>query len=150
MGDFVMGDNSEDLFNLTRFVVAQQNTYDRAISEIRCGRKESHWMWFIFPQFAGLGSSFESRLYAINSLEEARAYLHHPVLGPRLIEITKACLEVKDKTAYEIFGTPDDLKLHSSMTLFAQISPSGSVFHQVLDRYFNAEFDPRSLELIYH
>lgn len=105
-------------------------------------------MWFIFPQFAGLGSSFESTLYAINSLEEARVYLEHSILGTRLLEITNACLEVTGRTAYEIFGTPDDLKLRSSMTLFARISPSGFVFHKVLDLYFNGEFDQRSLDLI--
>jgi len=143
-----MSNSSEDPFDLARFVLAQQNTYDHAVSEIRCGHKETHWMWFIFPQFAGLGFSYQSQLYAIKSLGEARAYLQHPILGPRLVEITKACLEVKGKTAHEIFGTPDDLKLRSSMTLFAEISPADSVFHRVLDRYFNGEFDPRTLDLI--
>src|SRR5437667_7655361 len=99
ISDFVMSNSSEDPFDLARFVLAQQNTYDHAVSEIRRGRKETHWMWFIFPQFAGLGFSYQSQLYAIKSLGEARAYLQHPILGPRLVDITKAGFEVKGKPA---------------------------------------------------
>ena len=134
--------------SLYRFVDAQEGIYDTAVAEIRNGRKSSHWMWFIFPQLAGLGRTSTAVYYAIRDIEEARAYLDHPILGPRLIECAEAVLAVKGKSAHEIFGTPDDLKLRSSATLFAQVSPPGSVFHRILDRYYRSEPDPRSLDLL--
>jgi uncharacterized protein (DUF1810 family) len=129
---------SQDPFNLQRFVAAQDagGTYDSAIAELRRGRKTSHWMWFIFPQMAGLGSSEMSRRYAIHSLEEARAYLRHPVLGQRLIECAAVVADSKAKSAEEIFGGIDTQKLQSSMTLFLRADPQQSVFQKVLDRYF--------------
>ena len=133
---------------LSRFVEAQDKVYDQVLSELRSGRKTSHWMWFIFPQFAGLGSSDVSQFYAIKSMDEARAYLQHPILGPRLIECSEAVLSVKHRSAHEIFGSPDDMKLKSCMTLFANISPAGSVFEKVLDQYYNGERDSRTLRLI--
>jgi len=134
--------------SLDRFVDAQEGIYDTAVAEIRNGRKSSHWMWFIFPQLAGLGRTSTAVYYAIRDIEEARAYLDHPILGPRLIECAEAVLAVKGKSAHEIFGTPDDLKLRSSATLFAQVSLPGSVFHRILDRYYRSEPDPRSLDLL--
>ena len=134
--------------SLDRFVDAQEGIYDTVVAEIRNGRKSSHWMWFIFPQLAGLGRTSTAVYYAIRDIEEARAYLDHPILGPRLIECAEAVLAVKGKSAHEIFGSPDDLKLRSSATLFAQVSPPGSVFHRILDRYYRSEPDPRSLDLL--
>ncbi|GAB4155046.1 MAG: DUF1810 domain-containing protein [Cyanobacteria bacterium J069] len=138
----------DDLFDLNRFVKAQASDYARALAEIRQGRKRSHWMWFIFPQYAGLGFSATSQHYAIKSLAEAEAYLQHPILGARLVECAEAVLLVNGQSAYEIFGSPDDLKLRSCTTLFAQVSPAGSVFQQLLDQYFHGEPDARTLELI--
>lgn len=135
-------------FDLGRFVTAQDGVYDEALAEIRSGRKRSHWMWFVFPQLAGLGSSATSRRFAIRSVAEARAYLDHPVLGPRLTEAAGAALSVEGRTAREIFGSPDDLKLRSCATLFAHVSPAGSVFHRLLDRFFAGEPDRRTLELL--
>ncbi len=135
-----------DPYDLERFVAAQEGVYERALGELRSGRKRSHWMWFIFPQIAGLGSSAMAQRYAIADLEEARAYLAHPVLGPRLIECAEAVLAVQGKTAYEIFGSPDDLKLRSCATLFSQVSPPGSVFHRLIHQYFNDEPDPLTLD----
>lgn len=123
-----------DSYDLSRFVKAQEGDYERALSEIRSGRKRSHWMWYIFPQFEGLGFSPTSRRYAIKSPQEARAYLSHPVLGPRLVECAEAVLGVEGRSANQIFGSPDDLKLRSCATLFAQISPEESVFHRLLDK----------------
>ena len=139
---------SDDPFDLARFVEAQEEDYARALGEIRNGRKWSHWMWYIFPQFAGLGMSSTSRLYAIRSAAEAEAYLRHPVLGPRLIECAEAALAIEGRTALEIFGSPDDLKLRSCATLFASISPPGSVFHRLLDRHFEGRRDERTIELM--
>ena len=110
--------NLDDTFDLDRFVSAQENVYQTALEEIGSGRKQGHWMWFIFPQITGLGSTEISRLYAIKSREEAVAYLEHPVLGPRIREISEVLLTQDDKSATELLGTPDDLKLRSSMTLF--------------------------------
>jgi len=123
--------------NLDRFLEAQNRMYDIALEEIRRGRKASHWMWFIFPQIKGLGKSSTSVFYEIKSKEEAITYIEHPVLGERLIEITNAVLNVKNKTAFEIFGTPDYLKLKSSMTLFKLISQPNSVFEKVLEVYYS-------------
>jgi len=117
-----------DRFDLNRFVEAQEEIYPRALAEIKLSRKRSHWMWFIFPQIDGLGHSSTARLYAIKSKEEAKAYLDHPVLGKRLIECSEALLKIKGKSAEEIFGYPDDLKLRSSMTLFASVSEPDPIF----------------------
>jgi uncharacterized protein (DUF1810 family) len=133
---------------LIRFVEAQHSTYAQALAEIRSGRKESHWMWFVFPQFAGLGSSPASVYYAIVSMEEADAYLRHPVLGPRLVECAEAVLAVEGRSAAEIFGSPDDLKLRSCATLFAHVSPPGSVFERILTRYYDGEPDAMTLRLL--
>jgi uncharacterized protein (DUF1810 family) len=140
--------NEDDSHDLDRFVEAQERTYSRALAEIRRGRKESHWMWFVFPQIDGLGSSPTSKRYAIQGTAEARAYLTHPVLGPRLVECCEAVLAVEGRSAHEIFGSPDDLKLRSCATLFAQVSPDSSPFHRVIDKYFQGEHDPRTLALL--
>lgn len=137
-----------DPFDLERFVRAQERDYAAALSEIRAGRKRSHWMWYIFPQVLGLGASAMSTRYAIRSREEAEAYLGHPVLGPRLEEIARALLAVEGRSASDIFGSPDDTKLRSSATLFAHVSPPGSVFQDVLDRYFEGEPDHETLRLL--
>ena len=128
-----------DPYNLTRFVIAQDadGTYDRATAELRSGRKASHWMWFVFPQIAGLGSSPTSQKYAISSLDEAVAYLEHPILGERLTECAKALEATETLDAAEIFGSVDANKLHSSMTLFMRAARGPSVFEQVLARYFS-------------
>lgn len=139
---------STDPFDLQRFLDAQEHTYDDALREIRAGLKRSHWMWFIFPQIDGLGYSSMAKRYAIKNAEEARAYLAHPLLGPRLIEISQALLEVKDRTARQIMGSPDDLKLRSSATLFVSVSPPGSVFHAVLDRFYAGKPDDQTLQLL--
>lgn len=133
---------------LERFVRAQAPDFPRALAEIRAGRKQSHWMWYVFPQIAGLGSSSMSQRFAIQSLAEARAYIEHPVLGPRLLEIAEAALAVEGRSARELMGSPDDLKLRSCATLFAAVSPAGSVFHQLLDQYFEGKPDPRTEELL--
>jgi uncharacterized protein (DUF1810 family) len=137
-----------DPYTLERFVEAQEGVHDRALNELRAGRKASHWMWFVFPQVAGLGSSPTSQRYAIGSLGEARAYLDHPVLGPRLVECAGAVLLHPDRTAREIMGSPDDAKLRSSMTLFGLAAASEPVFQQVLDTFFAGERDPRTVELL--
>jgi uncharacterized protein (DUF1810 family) len=134
-----------DPHDLNRFLEAQEVTYDRALAEVSAGRKESHWMWFIFPQFAGLGFSETSRFYAIKSLDEARAYLAHLVLGPRLVACAEAALAVSGKSAREVFGSPDDVKLKSCATLFAAVSEPGSAFERLLDRYFGGERDAKTL-----
>ena len=134
--------------SLTRFIEAQENTFAEALEEIRNGRKESHWMWFIFPQLAGLGYSEMARLYAIKDLDEAQRYLQDPVLGERLIRISQVLAEIKGKTAHEIFGSPDDLKLKSSMTLFSLVPNAHSVFKQILDHYFEGKKDERTLSLL--
>ena len=137
-----------DPFDLQRFLTAQEGVYQAALAELRGGRKRTHWMWFVFPQFLGLGASGTSRRYAIRSLEEARAYLDHPVLGARLRECADALLGLTGPSASDIFGYPDDLKFHSSMTLFALASPPGSVFSRLLDRYFGGERDGATVGLV--
>ena len=139
---------SADPYRLARFLEAQERDYERALSEIRRGRKQSHWMWYVFPQFVGLGSSLTSAFYGIKSVDEAHAYLAHPVLGPRLVTSIQAVLNVEGRSALEIFGSPDDMKLRSSATLFAAISPKGSVFAQLLDRYFGGQADEKTLRLL--
>jgi uncharacterized protein (DUF1810 family) len=135
-----------DQDRLQRFVEAQDSggTYERALAELRAGRKTSHWMWFVFPQIAGLGQSEMSRRYAIATASEARDYLGHPVLGPRLIACAEALLEHDDSSAEEILGGIDAVKLRSSMTLFAAVAPGQPVFQRVLDRYFDGEPDPET------
>ena len=134
--------------DLTRFVDAQRDTYDQALAELRGGRKRTHWMWWVFPQLDGLGVSATSRRYAIKSEAEARDYLEHPVLGPRLIESVESVLAIEGRTAHDIFGSPDDMKLHSCVTLFAQVAGPGSVFHRLLDDYFDGKPDDRTLRLL--
>jgi uncharacterized protein (DUF1810 family) len=133
--------------DLDRFVSAQAGIYQDALAELTAGRKRTHWMWFIFPQIAGLGSSPTAQRYAIASLDEARAYLAHPVLGPRLRECARALLAVEGKSAEKILGYPDDLKLRSSMTLFARAAGDPDVFEAVLRRYYDGP-DPRTLALL--
>ena len=137
-----------DPFNLVRFVQAQEGCYAQALSEIAGGRKRSHWMWFIFPQFEGLGVSETSRRYSVKSVAEARAYLSHPVLGPRLVECAEAALRIEGASALEVFGSPDDMKLRSCATLFGVVSPDDSVFHRLIDKYFDGARDGGTLRLI--
>jgi uncharacterized protein (DUF1810 family) len=135
-----------DPYDLQRFVDAQNPVYDRVRTELQEGRKRTHWMWFIFPQIAGLGSSPLARRFAISSLSEAAAYLQHPVLGPRLAECTRLVNLIEGRSIEQIFGYPDDLKFRSSMTLFARASADNQVFVDALQKYFNGEFDPATLE----
>ncbi|TQM08965.1 DUF1810 domain-containing protein [Pseudonocardia kunmingensis] len=135
-----------DPYDLARFVDAQDSTYEQALSELRRGRKTGHWMWFVFPQIEGLGYSPMAQQYAISGLDEARAYLAHPVLGPRLVECARVVAGTTGRSAYEIFGSPDDLKLLSSMTLFARAASDTAEFQHVLDRYFDGKPDERTLE----
>jgi uncharacterized protein (DUF1810 family) len=134
-----------DRFNLQRFVDAQEPVYEQVRRELRAGRKQSHWMWFIFPQIAGLGQSAISIRFAIGSLDEAKAYLAHPVLGPRLKECARLALDVKGSAAREIFGPIDEMKFRSSMTLFARTAPSDDLFQRCLDKYFARSPDPATL-----
>lgn len=138
----------DDPYDLGRFAEAQSGHFERALSEIRAGRKRTHWMWYVFPQFRGLGCSPNSLLYAIGSLAEAQAYLLHPVLGPRLKECCEAVIGVDGRSAFAMFGSPDDSKLQSCATLFGQVSPPGSVFHQLLAKYYAGLPDQRTLDLI--
>jgi uncharacterized protein (DUF1810 family) len=131
--------------SLERFVQAQASVYARALDELEAGRKRSHWMWFIFPQIAGLGHSAMSQMYAIQDLAEARAYLAHPLLGARLRECIQAVLDIDGKSAHTIFGSPDDLKFRSSMTLFDRAAPD-DIFQAALDKYFGGEADPLTLQ----
>ncbi len=140
--------STHDPYDLDRFLKAQTRSYPQALTEIRAGSKVSHWMWYIFPQIDGLGSSPTARMYAIKSRAEAEAYLAHPTLGPRLVECAEAALAVKGLSAHDIFGFPDDLKLRSCATLFAQVSPPGSVFHRLIDRFFDGEPDAKTLRLL--
>jgi uncharacterized protein (DUF1810 family) len=136
-----------DPFDLARFVEAQDGgVYERALAELRAGRKTSHWMWFIFPQIEGLGFSAMARRYAISSPEEARDYLAHPTLGPRLLDCVQAMLDVEGKTARQILGQPDDMKFRSSLTLFAQAASREPVFREALAKYYGGAPDPATLE----
>ncbi|MEL6062638.1 MULTISPECIES: DUF1810 domain-containing protein [unclassified Methylobacterium] len=134
-----------DTYDLSRFVEAQAGVHARALAELEAGEKRSHWMWFIFPQIAGLGSSPMAQRYAIGSLDEARAYLGHPTLGERLRACTAAVNRVSGRSAHAIFGSPDDVKFRSSMTLFAAAAPDEPLFAEALTRYFNGEPDPKTL-----
>jgi uncharacterized protein (DUF1810 family) len=134
--------------HLERFVQAQAPLYAQALAELRAGRKRSHWMWFVFPQIAGLGSSAMAQRYAIASLDEARAYLAHPILGARLRECAQAMLAVTGASAHDILGSPDDLKFHSSMTLFHRAAPAEPVFGSCLRKYFAGEPDSQTVRLL--
>ena len=138
----------DDSFALSRFISAQERVYDRVLTELRSSQKRSHWMWFIFPQIDGLGHSPTTKLYSIKSMEEARQYLNHSILGTRLLECAEAALATEGRSVSEIFGYPDDLKLKSCMTLFAAVADPGSVFDRVLDKYFHGQRDDRTLQLI--
>ena len=134
--------------NLERFVEAQNRVYDRVCAELRAGQKTGHWMWFIFPQLRGLGRSHMAYEYAISSREEAVAYLQHPILGGRLRVCTRLVNSVQGRSISQIFGYPDDLKFRSSMSLFANVAPQDEVFKQALEKYFNGESDPLTLQLL--
>ena len=135
----------DDRFQLQRFVDAQQPIYEAVLSELRAGRKRSHWMWFIFPQISGLGHSSTAQTFAVSSLAEAAAYLAHPILGPRLRECAGLVAGIKGRSVHEIFDGPDDLKFHSSMTLFARAAPREPIFAACLEKYFGGQLDPRTL-----
>ena len=137
-----------DAFDLERFVQAQDPVMAEVWRELRAGRKRSHWMWFVFPQLRALGQSATAQHYGIASLAEAEAYMVHRVLGPRLVECTELVLAVEGRSATEVFGRPDDLKLRSSMTLFAAAAPGAGVFAEVIRRYFDGMPDPRTMELL--
>ena len=141
-------ESRDDPHDLARFVEAQAGDYDRALAEIKGGRKRSHWMWYIFPQIEGLGSSSMSRRYAIKSVAEARAYLDHPLLGRRLADCAEAAMGVEGRSAREVFGSPDDMKLKSCATLFASVTPPDSVFSRLLDKYFEGERDGKTLQIL--
>lgn len=138
----------DDPYNLQRFIDAQAGVYEQACSELRQGRKTSHWMWFIFPQLKGLGSSHTSREFAISSRMEADAYLRHPILGPRLRECTGLVNLVEGRPIGQIFGYPDNLKFRSCMTLFARATAENEIFMMALNKFFGGEFDPATLELL--
>jgi uncharacterized protein (DUF1810 family) len=140
----VTGD--KDPYNLRRFLDAQDPVYAQVCSELRAGRKRSHWMWFIFPQIQGLGYSPLARKFAIASLQEAKAYLDHPILGARLKELCRLVNRVEGRSIEEIFGYPDDLKFRSSMTLFAHAASDDQIFRDALEKYFNGEDDPATVE----
>ena len=138
----------KDPYNLQRFLDAQNPIFDDVCSELRRGRKTSHWMWFVFPQIQGLGRSSTAREFAISSLTEAEAYIMHPVLGPRLRKCAALVMSIQGSSAQEIFGYPDDLKFRSSMTLFAHATPDNDIFAEALGKYFQGEFDPLTLQLL--
>ncbi len=140
---------TDDPFDLNRFVTAQAPVFDTVLEELQAGRKRTHWMWFIFPQLRGLGQSATARFYGIGTLDEARAYYAHSLLGPRLARSTRTALESNARSLHDIFGSPDDVKFRSSMTLFeAAVPEAGPVFAQALDRWCPGERDPRTLQLI--
>jgi uncharacterized protein (DUF1810 family) len=136
----------DDPYGLDRFVSAQAPVYANALTELRAGRKRTHWMWFVFPQIAGLGWSLTARRYAIKGRAEAAAYLAHPLLGARLLECAEALLGLEGRSARDILGYPDDLKLRSCATLFAQVAPPGSVFARLLDKYYAGVADAKTLD----
>jgi uncharacterized protein (DUF1810 family) len=145
-------DTGTDIYNLQRFINAQENTFERVQAELAAGQKRTHWMWFIFPQLKGLGSSPTTQRFAISSLEEGAAYLEHPVLGRRLEKCTALVNAVQDRSVQEIFDYPDDLKFHSSMTLFARVADDlhfeAPVFNQALSKYFPGRLDDRTVSLL--
>ena len=139
---------TNDRYDLQRFVDAQARVYERVLRELHAGRKESHWMWFVFPQIAGLGRSATSAFFAIASFDEARAYLAHPILGPRLKECARLVLEVEGRTARQVFGPVDETKFRSSMTLFMKAAPDEPLFADCLQKFFGGEADPATLEIL--
>ena len=139
---------NNDVYDLDRFISAQEGIYESVLAELQNGEKRSHWMWFIFPQIDGLGFSATTKYYSIKNKEEARHYLNHPVLGPRLLQCTELLLAIEGKSVREIFDFPDDKKLNSSMTLFATVSDPDSVFAHVLEKYFGGERDERTTSLL--
>lgn len=134
--------------SLSRFLKAQDNTYDEALKEIKSGRKRSHWMWYVFPQIRGLGFTDTSKYYAIRDLKEAQEYLEHPILGNRLIEISKALLELKTRDAFAVFGSPDEMKLKSSMTLFSLVPKADPIFKEIINAFYDGEKDESTLQLV--
>ena len=143
-----MNSPSQDPFHLARFVEAQSSSYADALRELEAGEKRGHWMWFIFPQVAGLGSSFMAKRYAIGSRQEAAAYLDHPLLGARLLACVDALLNVENRSAKQIMGSPDFMKLQSSITLFAEISPDEERFRQLLLKFYAGKKDERTLQFL--
>ena len=143
-----LSSNDADPFDLRRFVDAQERVYDTVLAELRSGTKRSHWIWFVFPQLRGLGRSATAQRYGISSLDEARAYLAHPVLGPRLRKCTGLVAAIDGRSVEEIFGWPDNLKVRSSMTLFARATDDNTVFRGVLDKFYGGEEDPATVELL--
>ena len=149
MSEMYNDKKGEQKMTLERFIKAQNNTYEEALNEIKAGRKRSHWIWFIFPQMKDLGFSHMSQFYGIENIDEAREYLANPVLGTRLVEISEALLNLQENDpAVVMGGSPDDMKLQSSMTLFAAVSDDNSVFHRVLDKFFDGKKDTKTLELL--
>lgn len=134
--------------DISRFIKAQENIYAEVVKELLHGKKTSHWMWFIFPQIIGLGFSSTSKYYSIKTIDEAKEYLKHPILGNRLLECANILIKTEGKSAESIFGYPDDMKLQSSMTLFSFISPESTVFLQVLNKYFKGEKDQKTMEIL--
>ena len=134
--------------NLERFIQAQKPVFQTALAELKAGKKQSHWMWYIFPQIQGLGFTETSRFYAIKDRNEAQEYLKHRVLGPRLVMLASELLQLGTSDAYQVFGSPDELKLHSSMTLFAELEDTDPVFEQVLRKYFGGRKDNRTLKIL--
>jgi uncharacterized protein (DUF1810 family) len=134
--------------DLTRFITAQDPVYADVLSELRSGQKQSHWMWFIFPQVDGLGHSPTAIRYAIKDANEARRYLKHPILGKRLLECAEILRMIQGRSAAQIFGYPDDLKFRSSLTLFASINDEGSIFHDLIERYFSGPSDDKTVEIL--
>jgi uncharacterized protein (DUF1810 family) len=134
--------------DLDRFIAAQNPVFAAVLAELSAGRKQTHWMWFIFPQLSALGRSSTAKFYGLAGLEEARAYLRHPILGPRLVTCTRLVNAVEGKTAHEIFGSPDDLKFRSSVTLFQHAAPDEGAFTEALHRYFGGAEDPLTVELL--
>ena len=141
-------ESRDDPFDPNRFLSAQENDYEQALAEIRAGRKRTHWIWYIFPQLDGLGFSSTARHYAIRDAKEARAYLRHPVLGARLLECAEAAVGIEDRSAGEIFGATDSMKLRSCATLFASVSPTGSIFERLLDKYYEGSPDEKTRALL--
>jgi len=137
-----------DPYRLSRFIEAQEHVFDTALSELQRGTKQTHWMWFIFPQLFGLGHSPTAIKFSISGLDEAHAYLAHPLLGGRLVQCTRTINDVRNRTAQEIFGSPDDVKLHSSLTLFREAANDPEPFRTAIERYFGGEADARTLELL--
>ncbi|WP_166333051.1 DUF1810 domain-containing protein [Sphingobacterium chungjuense] len=136
--------------DLDRFLKAQNHVYLNALQEIQNGKKKSHWMWYVFPQIVGLGHSDTSKFYAIQNLQEASAFLKHPVLGENLKAVSNALIDLSDLSAYDIFGSPDDLKLNSCMTLFSQVTSDSDIFGQVLDKYFAGKLDQKTIDILHN